>query len=154
MRSPRRRFGLRAIEVGYNLKIADLGQMQALDCLPSFKLHRRGHRTAHRIPRYRAVSTEQHVTGLWVFPTENSFTDVMLVLSADDRAADGGAASLNYAPGRRILGQPQVSSEIVVARRVISKHEAQVRLTTHDEMVEAFATNRADQSLSVAVLPG
>jgi len=38
-------------------------------------------------------------------PTESSSTDVMVVQTTEDGAADNGAGTLNIAPGRCILSQ-------------------------------------------------
>src|SRR5947209_16535820 len=44
-------------------------------------------------------------------------------------------------------------SGTVVVMRVRAQHVAQMTLSEHDLMIKAFASDRADQSLGIAVLP-
>src|SRR5690349_19911609 len=46
-----------------------------------------------------------------------------------------------------------MSPLLIIIRGVSLQGMAQVRLTEHDYVIEAFATDRSDQSLSMAVLP-
>ena len=55
--------------------------------------------------------------------------------------------------GRRILGQCEMSTKIVVIDGVGLQHAAQVCLAKHNEVIETLASNRADRSFDVAVLP-
>jgi len=43
--------------------------------------------------------------------------------------------------------------DLVVIRRVILEHATQLRSVEHDQVVESFAPNRADEALDVSVLP-
>src|SRR5579862_645946 len=45
-------------------------------------------------------------------------------------------------------------TDTVVVRGVSPQHAVQVRLPEHYHMIQAFTTNRADQALDIAVLPG
>src|SRR5215471_11228026 len=46
-----------------------------------------------------------------------------------------------------------MSSHLVVIAGVALENPAQVRLARHDQMVQAFAANRADEPFDVSVLP-
>jgi hypothetical protein len=46
-----------------------------------------------------------------------------------------------------------MSPNPIVIRSVSLQDTAQVRFAEHDEVVERFAPNRADEALDVAVLP-
>src|ERR1700688_2272533 len=43
--------------------------------------------------------------------------------------------------------------DLVVIGRVIPQNATQMRFVKHDEVIEAFAPNRSDEALDVAVLP-
>src|SRR5258708_11265110 len=43
--------------------------------------------------------------------------------------------------------------DLIVVRSVILQNATQLRSVEHDQMIEAFAPNRADEALDVAVLP-
>src|SRR4051794_682818 len=44
-------------------------------------------------------------------------------------------------------------SGTIVIMRVRAQHMTQMTLSEHDHMIKAFASDRADQSLGIAVLP-
>ena len=73
--------------------------------------------------------------------------------SAEGRPHCDLAISVDRPMGRRILVQGQMRSEFVVAS-VGCKNLAQMGLAEDDDVVQAFAADRADQSLRVPVLPG
>lgn len=54
---------------------------------------------------------------------------------------------------RRILTQRQVGPEFIVTVGVGLKDPAQMGLAEDDDVIEAFATDRADQPLRMPVLP-
>ena len=54
---------------------------------------------------------------------------------------------------RRILVQGQMRSDSVVIAGVGRKDPAQMGLAEDDDVIEAFAADRADQSLRMTVLP-
>lgn len=54
----------------------------------------------------------------------------------------------------RVTRQRQVRSRLVIVGEVITQDPDQVRFVEHDRVVQAFATNRADQPLDVRALPG
>src|SRR4051794_7681502 len=53
----------------------------------------------------------------------------------------------------RVLGQRQMRSGAVVILSVGAKHMSQMPLTKYDYMIKALASDRADQSFRIAVLP-
>ena len=63
-------------------------------------------------------------------------------------------APLDGPPVRRILVQRQMRSEFIVISCVSRKYPAQMALAEDDDVIEAFAADRADQSLRMPVLPG
>src|SRR5512143_3937337 len=54
---------------------------------------------------------------------------------------------------RTILGQGEMRSRLVVVLKVRRQHSAQVTLIEDDDVIEAFATDRADDALDVGILP-
>jgi len=44
-------------------------------------------------------------------------------------------------------------SDLIVIGSVLLEHATQLRVE-HDQVIEGFASNRADEALDVAVLPG
>ncbi len=54
---------------------------------------------------------------------------------------------------RRILAQWEMRPDLVVIGSVILQNAAQLRFVEHDQVIEAFAPNRSDEALDVAVLP-
>jgi hypothetical protein len=60
---------------------------------------------------------------------------------------------LNRACEWRIVVQRSVRSDFVVIARIGLQHPAQVRLAEYDYVVDAFTTDRPDQSFGECVLP-
>src|SRR6476469_4177416 len=79
--------------------------------------------------------------------------DVMMVQSAEDRQRENGPAGLDRSRQRRVFGQSQMCAGAVVILLVRAQHIPQMPLAEHDHMIEALASDRADQSFSVTVLP-
>jgi hypothetical protein len=44
-------------------------------------------------------------------------------------------------------------SDLVVIGTILLEHATQMGFVEHDQVVESFASNRADEALEVAVLP-
>jgi hypothetical protein len=44
-------------------------------------------------------------------------------------------------------------ADLIMIRSVILQHATQLRFVEHDQVIEAFAPNRSDDTLDVAVLP-
>jgi hypothetical protein len=64
------------------------------------------------------------------------------------------AESLDGPVDRRLFGQSQVRSQLVVIASIGSNDPAQMGFAENDDVIEAFPADRADQSLRVPVLPG
>ena len=77
-----------------------------------------------------------------------------MMKSAEDRLLGEVAERLDRPIGRRILVEGQVCSELVVIACVGNKNSTQMGVAEDDDVIEAFPADRADQPLSVAVLPG
>ncbi len=73
--------------------------------------------------------------------------------SAQDWNCGNRAEPLSAAQIRRILVQREMCPNPIVIGSVILQNATQLRFAEHDEVVEAFAPNRFDESLDVAVLP-
>src|SRR3954447_10283474 len=73
--------------------------------------------------------------------------------SAEDRPRKNAANRLDGSGSGRVLSQRQVCSNAIVITRVRAQHIAQMTLAKHDHMIKAFASDRADQSFGIAVLP-
>ena len=73
---------------------------------------------------------------------------------AEDRPRSELAQPLNRPMARRILVQGQMRSEFVVIASVGRKNLAQMGFAEDDDVIEAFAADRADQPLRMPVLPG
>ncbi|MEA2912682.1 MAG: hypothetical protein QOJ15_4763 [Bradyrhizobium sp.] len=76
-----------------------------------------------------------------------------MMKSAEDRLSSELAEPLDRPMARRILTQGQVRFNSVVIVGVGLKDPAQMGLAEDDDVIEAFAADRADQSLRMPVLP-
>jgi hypothetical protein len=61
---------------------------------------------------------------------------------------------LEHSAGWCIFVEREMSSKILVVVEVRFQDAPQTGFIQHDHMIQAFPTNRADQSLNVGVLPG
>ena len=77
----------------------------------------------------------------------------MVVQSSDDRQRENAPDRLDGWGLGRVLGQRQVCSDAIVVTRVRAQHMAEMTLARHDHMIKALASDRADQSLRMPVLP-
>ena len=73
--------------------------------------------------------------------------------SAEDWYRCDGAELLRVPKIRCILVQREMRADLIVIRSVILQHATQLRFVKHDQVIEAFAPNRSDDALDVAVLP-
>ena len=74
--------------------------------------------------------------------------------AAENRSGCDCADALNNPMDGCILVQSPMGPRAIIVCGVLAKDPAQVTFSEHDQMVEAFPPDRADQSLRVAVLPG
>ena len=82
-------------------------------------------------------------------------TLVAMVQTADLWEGDNGAGrGWLYGPRlRTILAEREMRAASVVVLKVCRQHTAQVTLIEDDDVIEAFAADRADDSLDIGVLP-
>jgi len=77
----------------------------------------------------------------------------MVVKPTKHRRRCDSAEALDRAMERGILVQRTMNSPIVVVAGIGSQRPAQVCLTQHNNVINAFAADRTDQPLGEAVLP-
>ena len=77
-----------------------------------------------------------------------------MMKAAEDRLSGELAEPSDRPMARCILVERQMRSEIIVIKGIGSKNPAQMCLAENDDVIEAFAADRADQSLRMHVLPG
>ncbi len=77
-----------------------------------------------------------------------------MMKSAENGLRGDPAVPLDRSAVWRILVQEQMRSDFIVIAGVGGKDPAQMGLAEDDDMIEAFAADRADQSLRMPVLPG
>ena len=79
---------------------------------------------------------------------------VLMMKSAENWLRREQAEPLDRPMSRRILVQRQMRPDFVVVAIVCCKNPTQMSLAKDDDVIEAFATDRTDQSLRMPVLPG
>ena len=67
--------------------------------------------------------------------------------AAENRSRCDGAEPLNRPMNGSVLAQSPMSSRFIVVGGKLAKDLAQMGLTEHNQVVETFPSNRADQSL-------
>jgi len=77
----------------------------------------------------------------------------MMMKPAEDGPSGELAVPLERSMARRILTQGQMGPEFIVIVGVGHKDPAQMGLAEDDDVIEAFAADRADQPLRMPVLP-
>jgi hypothetical protein len=78
----------------------------------------------------------------------------MMMKAAEDRPSGHLAEPLDRPVGRRILVEGQMCSEFVVIVDIGRKDAAQMGLAQPDDLIQAFPSDRSDQSLGMPILPG
>src|SRR5208337_4074698 len=76
-----------------------------------------------------------------------------MMQSSEERRRRDSPDALNCAKNRRVLPQREVGLHNIVVGSVCPNDAAQVRFAEHDDVVEALAAIRSDESLDVTVLP-
>jgi hypothetical protein len=74
--------------------------------------------------------------------------------AAQDRLGGDDAETLDLPMNRGVLVQRSMCPRLIIIGGICAEYPAQVHLTEHDHMVEAFPPDRADESLNVGILPG
>src|SRR5262245_3689809 len=85
--------------------------------------------------------------------TENLDSNVMMMKSTKDRLRFNASGRLNPTGDRRIFIQCPVRPDLVVIAGISLQDPAQMRLAQDDDMVDALAPDRSDQSFGKAILP-
>jgi hypothetical protein len=85
--------------------------------------------------------------------TENLNPDKVMMESAEDGERFDTSSSLDLARDRRISVQRPMRSDVVIVVRIGSQDPAEMRLTKNDDMIEALAADRPNQSFGKAILP-
>jgi transcriptional regulator with XRE-family HTH domain len=78
---------------------------------------------------------------------------VLMMKSAENRPRCDLTVPMDRPMGRRILVQRQMRPEFVVVAGVGRKDPAQMGFAEDNDVIEAFPTDRADQSLRMPILP-
>ena len=86
-------------------------------------------------------------------PCLKLYPAVLMMKSAEDRPRCDLAIPVDRPMGRRILLQRQMRSEFVVIAGVGRKNLAQMGFAEDDDVIEAFAADRANQPLRTPILP-
>ena len=76
-----------------------------------------------------------------------------MMQSGQDRNGENGVRSLDGSMQGRIFLQCQVRARLIVIRRIGGKNSPQVRLAKDDHLVQALATQCANQTFRNAILP-
>jgi hypothetical protein len=76
-----------------------------------------------------------------------------MVQSSEQGLGNDAANGLNRARNRRILGQRQMRASLIVISLVRFEQVAKMPLAKHNNVVQAFPPDRADQPFSVSILP-
>jgi hypothetical protein len=77
----------------------------------------------------------------------------MMMKSTKDRVRFNAPGRLNRTGDRRIFIQCPVRPDLVVIAGISLQDPAQVRLAQDDDMVDALAPDRSNQSFGKAILP-
>ncbi len=86
-------------------------------------------------------------------PGQNLNPDVLMMKAAEDWYRCDAADLLRPPKIRRILVQREMRPDLVVIGSAILQNATQLRFVEDDQVIEAFAPNRSDEALDVAVLP-
>jgi hypothetical protein len=70
------------------------------------------------------------------------------------RLCENPADALNVARYRRVLAQRQMGASLVVIYQVRSEQLPKVTLAEHNDMIEYFPPDRANQPFCIGILPG
>ena len=79
---------------------------------------------------------------------------ILVVKAAEDRLWRDCAGALNGVMNWSVLVQRTMNPRPIVVGGTCAQDPAQVRFAKHDDVVETFAADRADESLNVSILPG
>ena len=91
-----------------------------------------------------------------MFPEGSGDTPVFVMKTANVREGDDLSSLLSFdeARLRTLLDQGEMGSYRVVVSEVGAQEPLEVAVVVDDDVIEAFAPDRADQALYVGILPG
>jgi SAM domain (Sterile alpha motif) len=84
---------------------------------------------------------------------ENLDAAILVMKAAENRSRCNGAEPLNRPMNGSVLAQSPMSPRFIIVGGKLVKDPAQMGLTEHNQVVETFPSDRADQSLRVPILP-
>jgi hypothetical protein len=84
---------------------------------------------------------------------ENLDSAILVMKAAENRSRCDGAEPLNCPMNGSVLAQSSMSPRFIIVGGKLAKDPAQMGLTEHNQMVETFPSDRADQSLRVPPAP-
>ena len=105
----------------------------------------------------RIAASRQHFTVMCAAapcPYRKLYPTILVMKRAEDRSDRNLSIRLDRPMPRRIFVQGQVRPEVVVIAGVGRKNPSQMVLAEDDDVIEAFAANRANQPLRMPVLQG
>ena len=85
---------------------------------------------------------------------ENLDSAILVMKAAENRSRCDGAEPLNRPMNGSILAQSPMSPRFIVIGGKLPKDPAQMGLAEHNQVVETFPSDRADQSLRVTIRHG
>ena len=84
---------------------------------------------------------------------ENLDSAILVMKAAENRSRCDGAEPLNRPMNGSVLAQSSMSPRSIIVGDKLAKDPAQMGLTEHNQVVETFPSDRANQSLRVPILP-
>src|SRR4051812_10915543 len=81
------------------------------------------------------------------------FSAILVMKAAENWSRCDGAEPLNRPMNGSVLAQSSMSPRFIVVDGKLAQDPAQMGLTEHNQVVETFPSDRADQSLRVPILP-
>ena len=84
---------------------------------------------------------------------ENSDSAILVMKAAENRSRCDGAEVLYRPMDGGVLVQSAMRPRFIIVGGKLAKDPAQMGLTEHNQVVETFPSDRADQSLRVPILP-
>jgi len=84
---------------------------------------------------------------------ENLDSAILVMKAAENRSRCYGAEPLNRPMNGSVLAQSSMSPRFIVIGDKLAKDPAQMGLAEHNQVVETFPSDRANQSLRIPILP-
>jgi len=84
---------------------------------------------------------------------ENLDSAILVMKAPENRSRCDGAEPLNRPMDGGVLVQSTMSPRFIIVGSKLAKDPAQMGLTEHNQVVETFPSDRANQSLRIPILP-